>query len=155
MKAKERAAYIYEELRLIAKLIERGERVEFSDFSSLKQAQLAEAIANAPDGTMTLTPLTALMGTTRQNIRKMADGLVKKGYLTLAKDEADARSLRLTLTSDGSAALNRVRSAAKIDLSSVLTDFDEKTLKMVAKSLGKIRKRLQRQSENLGESPEV
>ena len=144
MKMKERASSIYEELRLIAKWIELGERVELSDFSSLKQVQLVETIANAPERTMTLTPLSAQMGTTRQNIRKMADSLAKKGYLTLARDETDGRSLRLRLTADGYAALKRVQRAAQIDLEPLLEDFDEKTLKTVTKSLGKIRKRLQR-----------
>lgn len=148
MKTRERASSIYEDLRLIAALIERGERVEFGDFSSEKQAQLAETIAAAPGGTMTLRPLTALIGTTRQNVRKLAEGLAKKGYVALTKDEADGRSLRLTLTADGHDALRRVRGAALIDPETLFIDFDEKTLKLIAKSIARVRKRLQRQLEN-------
>ncbi len=38
------------------------------------------------------------MGTSRQNAKQLALKLEKKGYLRIAKDSSDARSLRLSLT---------------------------------------------------------
>ena len=52
----------------------------------------------------------AALGITRQAARKVADGLERRGYATLARDETDARQVNVALTSDGEAYADAVRS---------------------------------------------
>ena len=41
------------------------------------------------------------LGVTRQAARKVADGLQRRGYATIARDQRDSRQLNVTLTVDG------------------------------------------------------
>jgi DNA-binding MarR family transcriptional regulator len=50
------------------------------------------------------------LGITRQAARKVADGLERRGFVTLARDEIDTRQVNVILTPDGEAYANAVRS---------------------------------------------
>jgi len=49
-------------------------------------------------GSLMITEAARRMGTSRQNVKQLALKLEKKGYLTIARDPADARALKLSLT---------------------------------------------------------
>jgi DNA-binding MarR family transcriptional regulator len=52
---------------------------------------------------MSIGRLGAALGVTRQAARKVADGLVLRGYATTARDGADTRQVNVTLTPAGEA----------------------------------------------------
>lgn len=64
---------------------------------SLKQFMLLSLARQAP-GQPTLTRLGAMMGCSRQNIKKLAAALQKKGFITLAASPEDARKSYIHLT---------------------------------------------------------
>lgn len=66
---------------------------EFKDLT-MKQHFLLVSIGTFDDNP-TLSDVSQLIGCSYQNVRKMAEQLQVKGYLTICKDEEDKRKLRL------------------------------------------------------------
>ena len=66
---------------------------EFKDLT-MKQHFLLVSIGTFDDNP-TLSDVSQLIGCSYQNVRKMAEQLQAKGYLTICKDEEDKRKLRL------------------------------------------------------------
>jgi DNA-binding MarR family transcriptional regulator len=52
-------------------------------------------------GPLAVGQLGTRLGVTRQAARKVADGLQRRGYATLGRDERDARQLNITLSAAG------------------------------------------------------
>jgi DNA-binding MarR family transcriptional regulator len=61
----------------------------------------AAAVRHLRRGPMSLGRLGAALGVTRQAARKVADGLVLRGYATTARDEVDTRHVNVALTPSG------------------------------------------------------
>ena len=59
---------------------------------SLKQFMLL-SVARQAGEPMTFTQLGALLGCSRQNIKKLAEALVKKGFVTIRRSARDGRAL--------------------------------------------------------------
>lgn len=53
------------------------------------------AIADSVDETLTLTKLGELMGCSRQNVKKLAIALEKKGFIQIEQNEKDSRAICL------------------------------------------------------------
>lgn len=64
---------------------------------SLKQFMLLTLVRQSREP-LPLTQLGELLGCSRQNVRKLADALAKKGFVTLAPSPRDARALCISLT---------------------------------------------------------
>lgn len=64
---------------------------------SLKQFMLLSVVRQSKEP-MTLTQLGSLLGCSRQNIKKLAGALEKKGFITLAQSPLDARAMRVCPT---------------------------------------------------------
>ncbi len=64
---------------------------------SLKQFMLL-AIVRQSSELLTFTRLASLLGCSRQNIRKLADALVKKGFATIRQSQSDARAMCICST---------------------------------------------------------
>lgn len=64
---------------------------------SLKQFMLLTMVRQA-EKSLTFTQLGQLLGCSRQNIKKLASILEKKGYVTIRKSEADSRALSICPT---------------------------------------------------------
>jgi DNA-binding MarR family transcriptional regulator len=69
----------------------------------------AAAVRLLQGGPMSIGRLGAALGVTRQAARKVADGLERRGFASLARDEFDARQIMIKLTSDGEAYGEAVR----------------------------------------------
>ena len=69
----------------------------------------AAAVRLLQRGPMSIGRLGAALGVTRQAARKVADGLERRGFASLARDEFDARQIMIKLTSDGEAYGEAVR----------------------------------------------
>jgi DNA-binding MarR family transcriptional regulator len=63
-----------------------------------KQWLLNVMLAQLGDKSPTLSEVTEVIGSSRQNVKQLALKLEDKGFLTIEKDEEDARALRLKLT---------------------------------------------------------
>ena len=70
----------------------------------------AAAVRMLQRGPMSIGRLGAALGVTRQAARKVADGLERRGFVTLARDEIDTRQVKVALTPDGEAYADAVRS---------------------------------------------
>lgn len=64
---------------------------------SLKQFMLLSVVRQSKEP-MTLTQLGSLLGCSRQNIKKLAGALEKKGFITLVQSPLDARAVRVCPT---------------------------------------------------------
>ena len=69
----------------------------------------AAAIRMLQRGPMSIGRLGVALGVTRQAARKVADGLERRGFASLARGEIDARQVMVELTSDGEAYAEAVR----------------------------------------------
>ncbi|MDF2821165.1 MAG: transcriptional regulator, MarR family [Clostridiales bacterium] len=78
------------------KLQTLGDR--FDEMVSMKQWLLMVMAGQFENHKPTLTELGKIMGCSRQNVKKIAVPLERKGFLELIKDEKDARTLCVSLT---------------------------------------------------------
>ena len=69
----------------------------------------AQAVRLLERGPMSIGRLGAALGVTRQAARKVADGLERRGFATLARDEIDTRQVNVELTAEGDAYARAVR----------------------------------------------
>ena len=65
---------------------------------SMKQWFVLAAVSKFLDKPPNIGDIAALLGTSRQNIKKMAVILERRGFLKLVKDESDLRNILLILT---------------------------------------------------------
>jgi DNA-binding MarR family transcriptional regulator len=65
---------------------------------TVKQWLLLACISKYQDSSPALSDVAKQVGNSRQNVKKMALILEREGFLTLTKDQNDARILRITLT---------------------------------------------------------
>ena len=84
---------MYGSLSVLDNKIAALQSEEFKDLT-MKQHFLLVSIGTFADNP-TLSDVSQLIGCSYQNVRKMAEQLQAKGYLTICKDEEDKRKLRL------------------------------------------------------------
>ena len=84
---------MYGSLSVLDNRIAALQSEEFKDLT-MKQHFLLVSIGTFDDNP-TLSDVSQLIGCSYQNVRKMAEQLQAKGYLTICKDEEDKRKLRL------------------------------------------------------------
>lgn len=84
---------MYGSLSVLDNRIAALQSEEFTDLT-MKQHFLLVSIGTFDDNP-TLSDVSQLIGCSYQNVRKMAEQLQVKGYLTICKDEEDKRKLRL------------------------------------------------------------
>ena len=93
----EKKAYIFEGLFLLANRLQAlGDGLD--DKITLKQWLFIASIIGSEQVSLAITELANYIGTSRQNAKKMATILEKKGFVALERDKSDARILRVSLT---------------------------------------------------------
>ncbi len=68
------------------------------DNLTAKQFKMMAVIDKAFDHAPSIKEVAAALGTSHQNVKQMADQLVRKGFLEIARDGDDKRMLRLKTT---------------------------------------------------------
>lgn len=116
---------------------------------TMKQGQMLEIINQYETGPIMITELSELIGSSRQNAKKMALLLSNQGYLSLARDEKDARILRVALTEKGSLYCSSRRDADKRFLNNVFDGFTDKQLKGLIKNFDKLSKNVAKMEKNI------
>ena len=92
-----KAAFLYGAIFSLANRMQTlGDRMD-SEVST-KQWFVLACVAMFNNNTPNIGDVAGILGTSRQNIKKIATILEKKGYLTMQKDQNDKRSIQLILT---------------------------------------------------------
>lgn len=86
----------------------------------------------------TLTEVGELMGCSRQNVKKIAVLLEKKGYIRLEKNKQDARSLSIILTDKYREFSVTMEESTSDVLGTMFREFDEKQLAEFFESTNKM-----------------
>jgi DNA-binding MarR family transcriptional regulator len=89
-------------------------------------------------GPMPLGELAATLGVSRQAARKVVDGLVRRGYLRVERDAADARRLNVQLSDTGvdyAQAVVDVVAALNQDLEAWIDAYDLVVVKAVLRTV--------------------
>lgn len=93
----QKKAYIFGTLFMLANRLQiLGDALD--DKITLKQWLFISVIIKSEKQPLTISELAQLIGTSRQNTKKMAAILERDGYVAFEKDTVDARVLRVTLT---------------------------------------------------------
>ena len=74
---------------------------------TFKQWLVMLIIRDMPDGS-SLTDIAEQHGSTRQNVKKLLDGLSRQGYVTLKQHESDKRSYAVFMTDKGASDMQRI-----------------------------------------------
>ncbi|WP_019910258.1 MarR family transcriptional regulator [Paenibacillus sp. HW567] len=97
MDEKEQQAYILGAILTLANRLQvLGDKLD--DRMTMKQWLLIAIILKSGSPAPTLSDVAEMIGSSRQNVKKMALILEKQGFVTLTKDSSDARMVRLQLT---------------------------------------------------------
>ncbi|EQF24291.1 marR family protein [Clostridioides difficile CD160] len=89
------------------------------------------ALAESIDETVTLTKLGELMGCSRQNVKKLAVALEKKGFVQIEKNEKDSRATCLLTKDRVEEYSERVRDMQIKVLELLFKDFTEKEVEQL------------------------
>jgi DNA-binding MarR family transcriptional regulator len=112
-----------------------GDRLD--DQISTKQWLLLAVLLQNPERKSTLTQLSLQMGSSRQNVKKMAVILEEKGFLTIEKPEEDKRSLVVSPTLTCLEHLKSREAKEEIFMESFYQDFSEEELVLLKKGFDK------------------
>lgn len=97
MDEKEQQAFILGAVLTLANRLQvLGDQLD--DQMTMKQWLLIAVILKSGSSSPTLSDVAEMIGSSRQNVKKMALLLEKQGFVALTKDSKDARILRLQLT---------------------------------------------------------
>lgn len=93
-------AYVYEMIFTLSNRMQCvGDRRD--DAVTTIQGFLVANLTLFEDYQLNLGEMAQMLGTSRQNVKKTSDLLVKKGYVDLKKDSEDGRNIRIALTDKG------------------------------------------------------
>ena len=115
----------------------------FDENISTKQWFLIAIIESFKGERPTISMAAERMGTSRQNVKKMAEILKKKGFLEIKKDEHDARIQRL-ISTDYSREYFASREQRENEyIEYLFKDFDEGMLSVMCKCLAQFEKNIE------------
>jgi DNA-binding MarR family transcriptional regulator len=105
-----------------------------------KQWLFLAGISNVENGAPTLSELAQHIGSSRQNVKKMALILEKQGFIVLHKDAYDARMLRVSLT-DSCRAYLKQRDKIELEfMEEVFCGFTPEELSSLSGAIRKLEK---------------
>ena len=107
---------------------------------TMKQFQLLDALSKSEKTALTLTELADVVGSSRQNVKKMSLILEKQGYLLMSKDASDARILRVALTEKSADCLRERTQRDKEFIDDLFEGFDDKAIKSMTKNCDRLYK---------------
>lgn len=118
---------------------------------TIKQGQMLETILGCESGPVMVTELAEMIGSSRQNAKKMALLLANQGYVLLARDELDARVLRVSLTEKGRAYCISRRDRDRRFLNSVFEGVEDKQMKLMIKLFEKLSKNVAKMEKKVAQ----
>lgn len=139
MKDLEEKAYIFGSIFTLSnKLQMLGDKLD--EHLTVKQWLLLAAILKCGDNAPTIGEVAALIGSSRQNVKKMALILEKAGFVCLLRDSADARLLRISLTKSCMGHLKQREKKEQHFVKTLFTGFETQELLGFSGALSKLEK---------------
>ncbi|MNO20260.1 transcriptional repressor MprA [compost metagenome] len=137
MKAMGRKEYVFGGMFALANRLQTlGDKLDPN--ITTKQWFFIAIISKLEDNSPTISEVSALIGSTRQNVKKMAVILEKQGFVQLTKDAKDARVIRVTLTPKCRDYFQRRDASEGVFMEHLFDGFDEELLNGLYKGLVKL-----------------
>lgn len=115
---------------------------------TVKQWLFLAGITKCESKAPTLSELAARIGSSRQNVKKMAVILEKQGFIVMNKDEKDARMLRVSMTDFCQEYLEQREQAEMIFLEELFEGFEPWELSSLSGAICKLEKNINRRIKN-------
>lgn len=137
----EKKAHIFGSVFILANRLQvLGDK--FDRNLTIKQWLLLVGILKNRGNSPTISEIASFIGNSRQNVKKMALLLEKKGFLKLEKDSNDARILRISLTSECHEYFHQ-REKRELEFFEKLYDgFDTNIIKSLDNGISKLEKNI-------------
>lgn len=150
MDASDKQTFIFGSLFLLAnKLQVIGDQHLESDDMTIKQWFLTVIISQFGSNSPTLSEVAQLMGSSRQNVKQLALKLQEKDFLSIEKDDQDARATRLKLTQKSQDFWEKREDKDREFLGELFQDFDMEDLASMYKGFNKLLNQIEKM-ENSG-----
>lgn len=140
-------AYIYGAIFSLSNRLQIS-RDKFDPNVSTKQWFVLANIALFEGGKPNIGDIAHRIGTSRQNIKKIALILEKKDYIALKKDTTDSRFIRIVLTTEGKAYYEKRAEQEAYYLKQLFEDFDKDVLTGLYSGLCKLMKKVIQMENN-------
>ncbi|KRN06650.1 hypothetical protein FD15_GL000200 [Liquorilactobacillus sucicola DSM 21376 = JCM 15457] len=115
-----------------------------SEMLTLKQFMLLTMIKHTDKNT-TLTHLGKLLGSSRQNIKKLAISLEKKGFITIKQEVGNKRNTALALTEKAKKYSTAVAELHTAKLNEIFSDYTQEEIHLFYKMITKLYTGVERQ----------
>ena len=137
MQAQEMKAYIFGSLFTLSNRLQiAGDGLDTQ--MTLKQWLMIAVLIRSEEESLSVSSLAQRMGSSRQNVKKMAQLLEKQGFLAIERREDDKRFLEVSVTS---ACLTHCRGRAPKEeafIETLFSGFSEKELENLLQSFAKL-----------------
>lgn len=143
----EEKSYVFGGIFILANRLQvLGDKLDES--LTVKQWLLLIGILKNEAGSPTISEVANFIGNSRQNVKKMALILEKKGFLVLKKDSKDARILRMSVTSKCKEHLNQ-RGPRELEfLEKLYEGFDSDLIRGLNNGITKLEENIASMEEN-------
>lgn len=146
MAEQDKRAYIFGALFILANRLQYlGD--QFDDEITLKQWGLLAVLSTFEGNSASIGQVANFMGTSGQNVKKMALILERKGFLTLQVDEKDSRSIRLIVTQKAMEHAKGREVREEVFLQKLYQGMDKELLSAMCKGLRKIEENMKQLEE--------
>ncbi len=115
---------------------------------TVKQWLFLAGITKCQSEAPTLSELAARIGSSRQNVKKMALILEKQGFIVMNKDERDARILRISMTDFCKEYLAQREQTELTFMEEVFEGFEAQELASLFRAIHKLERNINRRMQN-------
>ncbi|MCF7809027.1 MAG: MarR family transcriptional regulator [Candidatus Marinimicrobia bacterium] len=112
-----------------------GDRYLAAENITAKQWLLLASIEHLGGKPATLNEITRAFGTSRQNVKQLALGLEKRGFLNISQDDQDKRALRFEITSQNRNFWQKRAQADQKYISDLFKGIQAKDLEITLKTM--------------------
>ncbi|MCL2573178.1 MAG: MarR family transcriptional regulator [Defluviitaleaceae bacterium] len=130
-------AFIYAAIHLLSNRMQIiGDKIDLT--ISSKQWFVLAAVSKFKDTPPNIGDIADGLGTSRQNIKKMANILEQRGFLHMEKDKSDSRNIRLYLTQRCNDYFESREQQEMEYLEGIFSGIDDEILATLREGLGKL-----------------
>jgi len=105
---------------------------------TVKQWMFLAGIVKSNNHSPTISEVAGLIGSSRQNVKKMAIILEKRGFISMSKDKRDARIVRLTLTECCNKYLKQREQKENAFIEAIFQNLGSQDLDLLARAIRKL-----------------
>lgn len=121
---------------------------------TVKQWLFLAGVMKCGSDAPTLSQIAAHIGSSRQNVKKMASVLQRQGFVSMEKDSEDARMLRIRLTDACRAYLKQREQAESRFIEELFGGFEETELTALSAGLKKLEKNVREMGQKYDDEKE-